>query len=197
MLSSNEANPVIHDVTGGIVQSFTAGYFEVGGRSGVTDYIDAGVKLALPSSILTDVKWQFFDHEAFAAAIGTGVGYMFMRTVNLGDIHLIDGTVPLYLSWDVSKGIGFYSSVRYFFRYRMDTSSFTNYGALAGGIRLGNLVGIMLELTYLKQFESTYQGFQFGTSIFFRTAPFIKKTKPASIKKKRPRKKKRKILRKT
>ena len=151
---------------GGVVQSelilgtsdtldLNAPFAEVGARYGITDNLDAGLKLTLIGTGVADVKYQFIgDSESvFAGSVGLGVGYLSIESGS-SKSSIYDLMVPAYFSVHPTDWLGIYAGPRYVFRinsYNTDQESDTGtshwYGGTAG-IRLGGRVAFLGEFSY-------------------------------------------------
>ncbi len=129
---------------------------EFGARFGITDYVDAGLKVSLPSSVMADVKLQLVDTPNFAVAVGAGLGYQSFSFLDV-DMSVVDLFVPVYLSYDVSKWIALYASPKYYARIASGSSQTSSsnasdywhmFGATAG-VRVGHDFGLFIEATRL------------------------------------------------
>ena len=168
--TSNQLSSVVTSSTP-TTQSLTFPYLEVGGRVGLGAHFDLGAKYTVPGSIAADAKYQIIDGSTFALALGFQAAYLPI-SVNSTTANLLDLAIPLYLSADFADWIGLYASGRYLQRIQFGTNpTSTPFYAAGVGLRLGNLAGLMAEVTYVRQGNSTFQGIQFGGGLFIGTAP--------------------------
>jgi hypothetical protein len=149
-------------------------YLEYSYRQGLSDKIDAGIKITNSFTLMADGKYQLVDGEQFALAAGLGVGY-FSVSQTSGDEKfestLIDVMVPLYLSYDVTKSFTPYLSPKYIARFVSGTESSTNslWGATAGA-KIGDQSGAYVEATYLTRPGSNFSTLQYNVSFFWTPA---------------------------
>lgn len=85
---------------------------ELGGRYGVSEKLDFGVRLNTSLNVLLDAKYQFVgDQESpFAVSAGAGFGTFGLITTSAA---LLNFQVPLYTSYHPTESIGIYLSPRY------------------------------------------------------------------------------------
>ncbi|HHS96028.1 MAG TPA: hypothetical protein ENJ45_05505 [Phaeodactylibacter sp.] len=83
---------------------------ELGGRYGILDRLDAGLRISTTANIYFDAKFQFIgDQESlFAASIGAGAG-----GVLGGTIPIVNVQVPLYFSVHPNEKLHIYFSPRF------------------------------------------------------------------------------------
>lgn len=148
---------------------------ELGARLGLTEGLDAGLKLVFPLSLMADVKYQFLDHSRVAGAVGLVAGYQTV-TFNDDELKTLDLVVPLYFSFDLTEWLTAYASPKYFFRSLSSStgeSQITHLAGATGGIKLGRNFGIFLEATRLAVLNDTSAGDgmtslgQFHVALFF------------------------------
>jgi hypothetical protein len=147
-------------------------FVEGGARFGFAPRWDLGLRYTLPGMLTGDVKACFFEDGPTALAVGAGVGYLAIpskdATATLFGKELIDVTIPFYASYDFAPAFGVYASPRYVFRVAA-TEQHLIGSAL--GIRVGNRVGVFLEVSAALDLVSEYRQYQAGFSIFFGAAP--------------------------
>lgn len=156
-------------------------FVEFGARFGVMKNLEAGGKLTLPGFLSGDVKYQFLDAGAFAAAGGLGLSYLGIAaspssstSSTTFSTSFLDLVVPGYASYDFTYWLGLYVSPKFVLRMAMGGTSGT--ATLAGstlGVRLGNRGGIFLEGSLLKGLSSRFTQGQFNFGIFFGSAPSV------------------------
>lgn len=166
--NSNQLSSVVTSSTSSTSnQSLVFPFVEVAVRAGVARHFEAGAKYTVPGSVALEGKYQFIDGSAFASALGLQIGYLPI-TVNNQTTQLLDFAFPLYLSVDFADWFGLYASGRYLLRMQLGAnSSTTPFYAVGGGIRVGNRVGLLGEVTYVRQPGSSFQGIQFSGALFF------------------------------
>lgn len=128
-------------------------YLEIGGRVGMVDYLDLGLKITIPGTIALDVKYQFLDLDGFAMAVGGGIGYLHYETTSHDTKftnEIIDLMLPLFISYHFNEAFAVYGSPKYVMRVHLtgdaDPSQLLGAG---GGFRIGEEVGIYIEATYM------------------------------------------------
>ncbi|MCB9737944.1 MAG: hypothetical protein H6747_01675 [Deltaproteobacteria bacterium] len=148
---------------------------ELGARLGLTEGLDAGLKLVFPLSLMADVKYQFLDHSRVAGAVGLVAGYQTV-TFNDDELKTLDLVVPLYFSVDLTEWLTAYASPKYFFRSMSSStgeSQITHMAGATGGIKLGRNFGLFIEGTRLAVLNDTSAGdgttalSQFHVALFF------------------------------
>jgi hypothetical protein len=146
-------------------------YTEIGARFGLARHVDLGAKFTIPGSLGTDLKFQFVDGSVLAAAAGFQVAYASLKTSGQ-TTHLVDLALPVYVSVDITDWFGLYGGAKYLQRIGVGgSSSSTPFYSAGGGIRVGNFAGVMVELMYVRQGSSTFEGAQLSTAFFIGSAP--------------------------
>lgn len=146
-------------------------YLEAGARFGFIENWDLGFRYTLPGMFTGDVKAQFLSTDTWAMALGFGVGYMAVTDTqkagtssNLFPDQMLDVFLPFYVSYDFSKWIGVYLSPRVVYR-KVDREMLLL--GTAFGVRVGNKVGVFVELSGATDLKSQYSQGQLGVGIFF------------------------------
>ena len=155
---------------------FSQTIFELGARFGVFRYADIGVRATIPGAIGADFKYQLIDTDFFAFSVGVMAGYTRFSDLNTLastlSLSFVDGAIPLYLQLDFSQMFGIYFSAKYISRFLMGSSnSNIAFYTTSGGVRIGNTVGVLLEVTYVREIKGQFNGLQYGGVIFFGSAP--------------------------
>lgn len=136
--------------------TINAPFLEVGGRYGINEKLDVGLKLTIIGTAVGDVKYQFLGNQEskLAGSVGFGLGYL---SIESGDSKskMFDIMTPLYFSYHPAEWLSLYASPRYVFRINSYTTDDTTTGSSSshwygatGGIRLGNRAGFMAEYSY-------------------------------------------------
>jgi hypothetical protein len=112
---------------------------EFGGRYGVTEKLDVGLKLNTSLNLLVDTKYQIVgDQESpFAMAVGAGFGTFGLISVNGA---LLNFQVPLYTSFHPADNVAIYLSPRYIGQFGLTVagnSSLLNYLGSNFGVEFG------------------------------------------------------------
>jgi hypothetical protein len=144
----------------------TAPYLEFQYRRGLAENIDAGIKATLIGTGGADVKYQFYNSEKLDLAVGTGLAYM---SIESGDSKssIIDWTVPLYVSSDVSDSVTLYASPKYFLRKVSGADALHVLGATAG-LKWGKESGVMVETSYAKALGEDFKSLQYNAALFMK-----------------------------
>lgn len=137
--------------------SINAPFLEVGGRYGINEKLDLGIKLTIIGTAVADVKYQFLGSQEskLAGSVGFGLGYLSIESGG-STSKMFDIMTPLYFSYHPAEWFSIYASPRYVFRinsYATEDNAETGSGSshwygTTGGIRLGNRVGFMAEYSY-------------------------------------------------
>lgn len=153
-------------------------YLEGGARFGFTPGWDIGLKYTLPGMFTGDVKVILVEDDAFAFALGAGVGYLALKDTSVPSAsstnqtqELVDILFPTYLSYDFTPGLGVYASPRFILRWSTTTSQKLLGGAL--GFRFGNTVGVMVEAGGAADLSSEYRQYHVGLGFFFGAVPTV------------------------
>lgn len=156
--------------SGGNTNSDGLPFVEAGGRFGFIDKWDVGLKYTLPGMLSGDVKLNLYEDDAWAFALGFGVGYMAIEN-NSADPNapgfkqeVLDVIVPAYASYDASPGLGFYLSPRYIHR---EASSIMQLLGAALGMRFGNTAGAFIEVAAAADLKSDFDQLQLNLGVFF------------------------------
>jgi len=116
------------EFVGGELGSYIGPHFEILGRYGIADNIDAGIKLSSSLNLLIDGKFQFLggQTESFAMAIGPGFEYQFpvgeQQEETVFRVHL-----PLYMSYHFNDDNALYLTPRYTLQYVSNDDNNNNY----------------------------------------------------------------------
>lgn len=154
-------------------------FLEMGGRYGIGEKLDMGLKLTIIGTMVLDAKYQFIGNQKskFASSIGFGIGYMNLSSGGT-KANLFDLVTPVIISYHPADWLGIYSSAKYVYRintYKQELSNSDNinsqwYG-FTGGFRFGKRFGFLAEYTYFKCTEQTeaFSQITLGVSILLRT----------------------------
>ncbi len=152
-------------------------YMEIGYRRGLVKQVEVGAKVTIPGTAGLDAKYELLNDGKFAVAAGAGLGYLKLTSGSEGaetSTTLIDATIPVYASYDLSKYLAVYASPKYVLRYAKSTDemmeSASGMNHLMGGTlgtKLGNNTGLFMEASYLKSVSSDFDSFQVNGSFFF------------------------------
>ena len=112
---------------------------ELGGRYGISEKFDFGLRLNTSLNVLLDAKYQFVgDQESpFAMSVGAGVGTFGLISTQAA---LVNFQVPLYTSYHPTESIGIYLSPRYIGQFGTafsETSGLLSYYGFNTGAEFG------------------------------------------------------------
>jgi len=113
------------EIGGGILP-----HIEVGGRYGLSNSFDLGLKLSGGGNALLDGKFQFSGNQEsrFAAAIGGGFEWQFSNAEN----QIFRAHLPIYFSFHPNEKSGIYVVPRYAYQYVSDDDNSHFYGSGLG-----------------------------------------------------------------
>ncbi|NUQ26113.1 MAG: hypothetical protein HUU34_19355 [Saprospiraceae bacterium] len=126
------------------------GLFEFGGRYGVAEKIDIGMRINTVLNFLADVKVQVVGDQTsvFAMALGGGVGgFGFVST----DGMLMNFQVPVYFSIHPNDKFALYAAPRYIGQFGTTferSSGMLNYFGSNFGFEAGKKVKFGLDIAY-------------------------------------------------
>jgi len=167
---------------GGVTDSFEGdnvgfGTFELGGRLGVGDKVDVGLKISHFASYLVDVKYQFVgdQHSKFAMATGPGIGFY---GFGFGGT-LFQATLPLHMSIHPSEKFAVYFTPRYSTQFALGNDGGSlHYLGGSLGFEAGRNVRFGTDLSYMSLLNTASEDdifedfglglFQFGFGVKFR-----------------------------
>jgi hypothetical protein len=158
-------------------ESVGFGTFELGGRIGVGEKVDVGLKISHFVSYLVDVKYQFVGDQdsKFAMATGPGLG---IYAFGFGTT-LLQATLPLHMSVHPSETLGIYFTPRYSAQIAIgDESGSLNYLGGSVGLEVGRKVRFGADVSYMHLLDDGVDGdtfedfglglFQVGIGVKFR-----------------------------
>ncbi len=116
-----------------------ASFLELGGRYGVSEKVDVGVRMNTFLNFLIDGKIQLVGDQQspFALAVGAGFGGIGLFSSGVG---LFNFQLPVYASFHPKEKLHLYVSPRYIMQFSTtidDTSTVIDYG----GFNIGALFG--------------------------------------------------------
>ncbi len=155
----------------------TAPYMEFQYRRGIIEKLDAGAKITLVGTAGVDAKYQIVESPTLDVAIGTSLAYLTVssgastsdgeiRSSSSSSSTIIDWTIPVYISSQVSDGLTLYTSPKYMLR--AGAGDTLNVLGITGGAKWGQNSGIMLETTYGKALGNPFQTLQFNAAFFVK-----------------------------
>lgn len=130
--------------------SIFAPNIEIGGRYGINDKVDFGIKANTNLNIFADVKVQVVgDQESpFALATGFGLGMFGFVTTSGG---LFNFQIPLYASYHPADNVDFYVAPRYIGQWGTtfgESSGLINYFGANFGFLTGRRTKFGVDLAY-------------------------------------------------
>lgn len=149
----------IGSTDGSASAKFQLPYLEYTYRQGLSDKVDAGLKVTLIGTLSLDAKYSLYAGEKFAAAVGAGAGYMSYSTGSgeqKNEYKIIDLMVPVILSYDFTPKFSIYTSPRYLQRSISGaSSSSTGFAGAAVGLKMGQTSGAFIEVASYKDTKSS------------------------------------------
>jgi hypothetical protein len=147
---------------------------EIGGRYGISEKVDFGIRANTNLNILADVKVQVMGDQQspFALATGLGVGMFGFVSTSGG---LFNFQVPVYASYHPSDNLDLYVSPRYIGQWGTtfgESSGLLNYFGANVGFLTGRRTKFGVDLAYfgLNNADSDYSEtlFQIGFGMKFK-----------------------------
>jgi hypothetical protein len=153
--------------------------FEFGGKYGITENIDVGVRLSNFGTFLGDFKYQFYgDKESmFAAATGISLGasmFGFSLRSTSESFGFYQFDIPLHLSVHPSEVFAFYFTPRYIglSGYKAGSDGIDQLMVFSPGIEFGKRLKVILNYNLLVPFDQVFFGdgniSQFGIGFKFK-----------------------------
>jgi hypothetical protein len=146
---------------------------ELGGRYGLADRLDLGLKVSTSLNAIVDAKYQFLgDQESpFAMALGGGIGFWGV----VGENSLLQLQVPLHASYHPSQNFALYVTPRYVNQFLLGGDGSINYLGFSAGLEAGNKIRFGGEVSYSKimnegnqEFFDIFNFWQVGLGVKFR-----------------------------
>lgn len=128
----------------------TLGLLELGGRYGVAEKVDVGLRINTALNFLADAKVQVVGNQEsfFAMALGAGLGgFGFVSEEGM----LLNFQIPLYLSIHPSDKFAIYAAPRYIGQFGTtfdESSGLLNYFGSNFGFEAGKRVKFGLDIAY-------------------------------------------------
>lgn len=139
---SEEVNEVLKQIVIPLV--------ELGGRYGVAENVDIGIRINTALNFLVDTKIQLVGGQDGPFALSTGVGLGAFGVVS-GAGMLLNFQVPLYTSYHPSETFAIYLSPRYIGQFGtnfQESSGMLNYFGANTGFETGRKVRFGLDIGY-------------------------------------------------
>lgn len=154
--------------------SIFAPNIEIGGRYGVSEKIDFGIRANTNLNIYADVKYQFVGDQESPVAVATGFGLgMFGFVVGTGG--LFNFQIPLYASFHPTESLDLYVAPRYVGQWGTafgESSGLINYFGANVGFLTGNRTKFGVDIGYygLSNNDTGFNDslFQIGFGMKFR-----------------------------
>lgn len=130
--------------------SIFAPNIEIGGRYGITDKIDFGMRANTNLNIYADVKYQFVGDQESLVAVSTGFGLGLFGFVT-GTGGLYNFQIPLYASFHPTDKLDLYVAPRYVGQWGTafgESSGLINYFGANVGFLTGNRTKFGVDIGY-------------------------------------------------
>jgi len=171
--SINAAQTPDFDIdTFGSTPQFWAPNLEFGGKFGVSEKVDVGIRVNSNLNVLLDGKFQVVgDSESeFALAVGAGIGAFGLFIPNAG---LYNFQIPVYASFHPKEKVSLYLSPRYIGQFGVgagETSDLASYYGANGGVLFGRKTKFGIDFGYygLNANDVNNSLFQVGIGMKFR-----------------------------
>lgn len=127
----------------------TVPFLEVGGRWGLGEKVDMGLRLSTTLNMTLDARYQFVGDKSsvFAMAIGGGIGYQ----GGIGPFNLFQTQVPLYMSVHPADNVGIYLTPRFAAQFATSSGGGSvNWGGFSTGVELGRNIRFGADLSYFR-----------------------------------------------
>lgn len=164
LISSIEENSTAEDLS--------IPYMEYTYRQGLTDKIDAGIKLTIIGTAVVDGKYKLYENDKFAIATGAGLGYLNIESdngVEKSESSIIDIILPLYTSYDVKENLSLYLIPKYILRSSSgNVSGSTNLVGATTGLKFGKEWGTYVELSHFISPGTDFSLNQAQVSLFWK-----------------------------
>lgn len=122
---------------------------EFGGRYGVAEHLDIGVRANTNLNLLIDGKYQFVGDQDSEFALATGVGFGFFGFVTtIGGLYNFQ--IPLYASYHPKDNFDIYLSPRYIGQFGGidEASGYLSYFGVNGGMLWGRNTKFGIDIGY-------------------------------------------------
>ncbi len=128
------------DDTVTIIPTLYLPVLEIGGRYGIIDRLDVGLRISTSINIMLDAKYQFLGTQdsPFAMAIGAGIGFTPLLVVG---ITVFNFQFPLSMSYHPSEKIHLYFTPRFIHQRAGQVSTVfgsANFTGFNAGVMFGN-----------------------------------------------------------
>jgi len=153
-------------------------FVELGVRYGVSDHLDAGLKISSSKTMLLDTKYQLLGDKSskLAGSVGLGGSYMAYKfdDIRTSQYHAF---LPFYFSYHPVDWISLYCSPKYIFQiansYDLETNEgdtrFSHWYGASGGIRIGKRIAFLTEysLFWINNIPTPYSQITCGLAFCF------------------------------
>lgn len=130
--------------------SIFAPNIEIGGRYGISDKVDFGIRANTNLNIYADVKYQFVGDQESPVAVATGFGLgMFGFVTGTGGLYNFQ--IPLYASFHPTPGLDLYVAPRYVGQWGTafgKSSGLINYFGANVGLLTGTRTKFGIDIAY-------------------------------------------------
>lgn len=123
---------------------------EIGGRYGITDKLDFGIRANTNLNIYADVKYQFVGDQESPVAIAAGAGLGMFGFVT-GTGGLFNFQIPLYASYHPTESLDLYLAPRYVGQWGTvlgESSGLINYFGANAGFLTGRRTKFGVDVAY-------------------------------------------------
>ena len=145
--------------------SFFFPNIEIGGRYGIIDKLDMGMKANTNLNVMLDAKYQLLGDENSKAAMSIGLGGgTFGLVSSLWNIQ-----IPAYFSFHPSEKVAFYVNPRYVVQFaagNLDIGALNYFGGNAG-LLLGEKVKFGLDAGFYNVRSTDDDSFEFDNLMTF------------------------------
>lgn len=154
--------------------SIFAPNIEIGGRYGISDKLDFGIRANTNLNVYADVKYQFVGDQESPVAVATGFGLGMFGFVT-GSGGLFNFQIPLYASFHPTEKLDLYVAPRYVGQWGTvlgESSGLINYFGANVGFLTGTRTKFGIDIGYygLSNSDSGFNDslFQIGFGMKFK-----------------------------
>ncbi|MFN7119855.1 MAG: hypothetical protein ACK4TA_23880 [Saprospiraceae bacterium] len=123
---------------------------EIGGRYGVSEKLDFGIRANTNLNLFADVKYQLVGDQESPVALATGFGLGMFGVVS-GSGGLFNFQIPLYASYHPTESLDLYVSPRYVGQWGTafgESSGLINYFGANAGFLAGRRTKFGVDIAY-------------------------------------------------
>lgn len=149
----------------------TVPFLEAGGRWGLGEKVDMGLRISSTLNMTLDARYQFVGDKTslFAMAIGGGIGYQ----GGIGGFNLFQTQFPLYMSVHPTDNLGIYLTPRFAAQFATSSGGGSvNWGGFSSGVEIGRNVRFGADVSFFRIINNqdifdTLNFFQVGIGVKF------------------------------